>query len=298
VILVKEGFPPASSPPNKDLNHMLYFIDSADTIYWIHGGSTYMGLTVLLVDALNLIRRVDAAQRDDSGRYTGSSVIDSCVQSLKRALKECDPTHAVCVFEGKGPSFRTEIYENYKSGRPPMPHDLEESLPGIREAFLDAGVKSVEVESLEADDIIATLACKVESKKGRVIILSTDKVFLQLLSGYILVRDHFKKSFLDEAYVFEKFRIRPYQLADLLALAGDSTNTIPGIPGVGMKTASKLLSEYQTLENILAQAPAMGTKLGQTIGKSEQDALMFQGLLRLRRDIELGLNLQSFRYHP
>lgn len=257
-----------------------------------------MGLTVLLVDALNLIRRVDAAQRDGSGRSGGSSIVDSCVQSLRRALKECDPTHAVCVFEGKGKSFRTEIFENYKAGRPPMPHDLEENLPGIKEAFLNAGVKSIEVEALEADDIIATLACKVEARKGRVVILSTDKIFLQLLSRNILVRDHFKKTFLDEGYVFEKFRILPYQLADLLALAGDATNAIPGIPGVGMKTAAKLLTEYQTLENILAQAPAMGTKLGQTIGRCEGDALMFQGLLHLKRDIELGLNLQSFRYHP
>lgn len=257
-----------------------------------------MGLRVLLIDALNLIRRVDAARRDDSGRYLGTSVVDSCTQSLKRALKECEPTHAVCVFEGKGKSFRTEIYERYKTGRPPMPFDLEESLPGIKETFLDAGVRSIEVESLEADDVIATLACKVASRKGAVIILSTDKIFLQLLSGYILVRDHFKKSFLDEGYVFEKFGVRPYQLTDLLALAGDPTNTIPGVPGVGMKTASRLLSEYQTLENILAQAPAMGTKLGQAIGKCEQDALMFQGLLHLKRDIELGLNLQSFRYQP
>ncbi|HQJ09524.1 MAG TPA: 5'-3' exonuclease H3TH domain-containing protein, partial [Deltaproteobacteria bacterium] len=236
-------------------------------------------------------------RRDASGRYTGPSVVDSCTQSLRRALKECEPTHAVCVFEGKGKGFRTEIYENYKAGRPPMPRDLEESLPAIKKAFLEAGVKSIEIDSLEADDVIATLACKTESRKGRVIILSTDKIFLQLLSGHVSVRDHFKKCFLDEGYVLEKFHVRPYQLADLLALAGDPTNAIPGIPGVGMKTACKLLSEYQTLENILAQAPAMGTKLGQTIGRCEQDALMFQGLLRLKRDIELGLNLQDFRYH-
>ncbi len=257
-----------------------------------------MGLTVLLVDALNLIRRVDAAHRDILDRTAGGYPIEPHVQSLKRALKECDPTHAISVFEGHGACFRSKVYKEYKAGRPPMPHDLELSLPRIKDAFLEVGVKSVEMDSMEADDLIATLACKVESRKGRVIILSTDKIFLQLLSGYIRVRDHFNKRYLDESYVLEKFHIHPYQLADLLALAGDPTNNIPGIPGIGMKTAARLIAECQSLENVLSQAPAMGTKLGQAIGKHEQEALMFQGLLRLKKDIELGVNLQSFRCRP
>lgn len=257
-----------------------------------------MGLTVLLVDALNLIRRVDAAQRDILGLKKEVYPIESHVQSLKRALKECDPTHAICVFEGHGPCFRSGIYKEYKAGRSPMPHDLELSLPRIKDAFLELGVRSIEMDSMEADDVIATLACKVESRKGGVIILSTDKIFLQLLSGCVRVRDHFNKRYLDESYVLEKFHIQPYQLVDLLALAGDPTNNIPGVPGVGMKTASRLIAECRSLENVLSQAPAMGTKLGQAIGKHEQEALMFQGLLRLRKDIDLGLNLQLFRYHP
>lgn len=257
-----------------------------------------MALTVLLIDALNLIRRVDAAHRDILDQKKGGSSIDACTQSLKRALKECNPTHAVCVFEGEGKSFRSEMYKEYKAGRMPMPQDLEESLAGIKKAFLEIGVKSIEKESAEADDVIATLASKVESRKGRVIILSTDKAFLQLLSGCISVRDHFNKRYLDDSYVLEKFHVRPYQLADLLAMAGDPTNNIPGIPGVGLKTAARLLAECQTLENVLAQAPAMGTKLGQSIGKNEQEVLLFRSLLCLRRDIELGLNLQSFRYNP
>jgi protein Xni len=257
-----------------------------------------MAIQVLLIDALNLIRRVDAAQRDGLGTKTGGSAVDSCVQSLRRALKESAPTHALSVFEGHGPSFRTGLYAPYKTGRPPMPKDLEESMPAIKEGFLGLGVKSVELGSWEADDIIATLACKVESRGGSVVILSTDKTFLQLLSGLVRVRDHFGKRDLDEGYVREKFGVRPYQLADLLALAGDSTNTIPGVPGVGMKTAAKLLAEFQGLENILAHAPAFGNRLGQAIVKHEDEALLFRELLRLKRDIDLGLNLQSFRFDP
>jgi protein Xni len=257
-----------------------------------------MAVCVLLIDALNLIRRVDAAQREALGGKMGGSAVDSCIQSLRRALKENSPTHAVSVFEGHGKSFRTDLYPQYKTGRPPMPRDLEESLPAIRQGFLQAGVSSVEIGSWEADDIVATLACKVESRGGRVVILSTDKIFLQLLSGLVRVRDHFGKRDLDEGYVVDKFGIRPYQVADLLALAGDPTNTIPGVPGVGMKTAARLLNEFQSLENVLAHAPAFGNRLGQSIVKHEEEALLFKGLLHLKRDIDLGLNLQSFRYQP
>jgi protein Xni len=257
-----------------------------------------MAITVLLVDALNLIRRVDAAQREGVEHRMSPTVVDSCVLSLKRALHETSPTHAMCVFEGQGPSFRAERYPDYKAGRPPMPADLEASLASIREGFLEAGVKSIEVDSLEADDVIATLASKTESRGGNVVILSTDKIFLQLLSGRVRVRDHFGKRELDEAYVLQKFGVRPYQMVDLLALAGDPTNTIPGVPGVGAKTAARLLGEFQSMENILAHAPAFGNRLGQAIVKNEDKALLFQDLLRLKRDIDLGLNLQSFRCRP
>ena len=254
-----------------------------------------MAITALIIDGLNLIRRIDAALRDGPAAAGGTSVVDSCTQSLKRALKECRPTHAVCVFEGTGDSFRKELFEGYKKGRAPMPQDLETSLPAIKESFREAGVGSFEREGTEADDVIATLACKLQANKAGVIILSTDKVFLQLLSGLISVRDHFHKRFLDEAYVREKFEVNPYQLGDLLALAGDPTNSIPGIPGIGMKTAARLLREFQTLENILSHAPAMGTKLGQSLTKNESSAVLYQQLLRLKTDLDLGINLQEFR---
>lgn len=254
-----------------------------------------MSAHVLIVDALNLIRRVDAARRDHAkGSGTGSSV-DACVQSLVRALNECAPSHAVCVFEGKGISFRAAMYPGYKAGRTPMPADLEESLPAIREAFLGTGVQSIEVNAVEADDIIATLATKIEAGKLRSTILSTDKIFLQLLSDRIRVRDHFAKKDLDQAYVFEKFQVHSNQLADLLALAGDPTNSIPGIPSVGRKTAARLLQEYGTLENILSNAPQIRGRLGRIIAEHKDRVLVFRTLMLLKKDIDLGLNLMDFR---
>ncbi|HPD21049.1 MAG: 5'-3' exonuclease H3TH domain-containing protein [Desulfomonilia bacterium] len=252
-----------------------------------------MSIHVLIIDALNLIRRVDAARRDHAGG-SGSSV-DACVQSLTRALNERAPSHAVCVFEGKGPSFRAALYPGYKAGRAPMPVDLEESLPMIRAAFLGMGVRSIEVDCVEADDIIATLAVKIEAGKLRTTILSTDKIFLQLLSDRIRVRDHFGKRELDQAYVFEKFQVHSTQLADLFALAGDPTNSIPGIPSVGRKTAARLLQEYGTLDNIISSASLIGGRLGRIIEERKDDAFLFRRLMLLKKDIDLGLNLMDFR---
>ncbi|HPW68237.1 MAG TPA: 5'-3' exonuclease H3TH domain-containing protein [Deltaproteobacteria bacterium] len=255
-----------------------------------------MNAHVLIIDALNLIRRVDAARRiHAAGGGTGSSV-DACVQSLARALSECAPSHAVCVFEGKGSSFRAALYPEYKAGRAPMPADLEESLPAIRKAFLGIGVTSIEVNAVEADDIIATLATKIEAGKLHARILSTDKIFLQLLSDRIRVRDHFAKKDLNQAYVFEKFQVHSTQLADLLALAGDPTNSIPGVPSVGKKTAARLLQEYGTLENILSNTPRIGGRLGRIIAAHKDDALVFRRLMLLKKNIDLGLNLMDFRY--
>lgn len=254
------------------------------------------GLNVLLIDALNLIRRVHAAQ---GGKKDGENIdgaIDSCVHSLKRALNECRPTHVVCVFEGQGPSFRHEIYSGYKAGRQPMPEDLQKNLMRYKQAFSAAGVKSVEMEAIEADDIIASLAQRIALHKGDAVILSTDKIFLQLLSSHIRVRDHFNKAFHDRAYVMNKFGVRPEQFVDLLALAGDSTNTIPGVPGVGLKTAARLLEEHGTVEGVLEKAGTIQGKTGEALASHKQDALLARQLIRLRDDIELGENLLSFRY--
>lgn len=251
---------------------------------------------LLLVDALNLIRRVHAARREHTTDTAADQSVEACVQSLKRALTECAPSHAVCVFEGAGPSFRSALYPGYKAGRPPMPDDLQQCLPTIKEAFLRTGVRSIEVPGMEADDIIATLAVKTAARKGTATILSTDKTFLQLLSGSIRVRDHFTRSYLDQAYVLDKFQVSSTQLPDLLALAGDPTNSIPGIPSVGRKTAARLLREYPSLESVLANASLVAGAPGRSLLEHRSEALLFKSLLVLKKDVELGVNLRSFRY--
>jgi len=254
-----------------------------------------MEILLLLVDALNLIRRVYAAQPGPDGPARVEGAREACVRSLRRALRETGPTHAACVFEGEGASWRHERHPGYKAGRAPMPGPLREGLPGFREAFGAQGVRSVSFPGLEADDVAATLACKVAERGGRVTILSTDKVFLQLISPRIGVRDHFQQAVRDEAFVRARFGVGPGQLVDFLALTGDGTNNIPGVPGVGPKRAAELLGEFATLEEVLASAPRRGDRLGEALQRHRDAALLARDLVRLRTDLRLGLNLQTFR---
>ena len=254
-----------------------------------------MRIRFLLVDALNLIRRVYAAQPGDDGPDKVKGSQTACSQSLQRALRETRPTHAVCVFEGEGASWRHLQHAGYKAGRSPMPTALKTGLPGFEEAFSHQGICSLKFSSLEADDVIATLAAKVATRQGRVKILSTDKMFLQLLSPRISVRDHFRQLELDATYLHQKFGVKPEQFLDFLSLTGDSANNIQGVPGVGSKTAKVLLDAYGSLEEVLSAAHRIKGKLGKRLKQHADDARFAQTLVRLKVDLQLGVNLQSFR---
>jgi len=255
-----------------------------------------MRIKLLLIDALNLIRRVYAAQPGDDGPDRVDDALKTSVHSLQRALRECQPTHAICVFDGHKPSWRHSLYSEYKAGRSPMPEDLNAQMDRFKNAFSEVGVRSICFPTLEADDIIATLAGKVASRNGNVVILSTDRLFLQLVSDLVVVRDHFQRVDMDRTYVEEKLHVRPEQLVDLFALAGYSTNNITGVPTVGPKTAARLLNELDNLDTILSVAYTIKGKLGEMLCKHAGEARLSQSLVRLKNDAELGMNLKSFRY--
>ena len=255
-----------------------------------------MKIKFLLVDALNLIRRIYAGYPGEEGPEHTKGTLDSTVQSLQRALRETRPTHAACIFDNHERSWRHNLLSTYKEGRPPMPDELKNSLNDFKASFLEIGITSLTFPNIEADDIIATLAHKTAQKNGLTIILSTDKSFLQLLSENIFVRDHFNKKYFDRKYVEDKFSVEPEQLIDLFAIAGDSTNHIPGISKVGLKTAAKLLNKYKTLEKIVMESDKIEGKLGEKIFSNKNKVVLFKRLVRLQTDISMGLNLKTLRY--
>ena len=260
------------------------------------------GLRLLLVDGLNLIRRVYAAQPGPDGPEKADGGRVSCAQSLARALREVEPTHALVALEGDEPTWRHRLFPDYKAGHAPMPEALRTALPGYREAIATLGVTSFDLAGNEADDVVATLAVKLAEAGGVAVILSTDKIFLQLLSDSIAVRDHFARRDFDRAFVVERFGVEPEHLLDLLALAGDSTGGISGVPGVGPKTAAKLIAALGPLDAVLATAARGATvapltaRLAAKLVAHAEDARLARTLLGLRTDLELGLNLMDLRY--
>ena len=255
-----------------------------------------MPARLLLIDALNLIRRVHAAVKapDDNSQVDGA--ISATVSSLSRALRHASPTHALMVFDGNPPTWRHELFPDYKSQRKPMPEALQKRLGDFNSAFIKLGVKSFRRSGLEADDVIAAIASKAVQAEIEVIILSTDRIFQQLLtSRFIKLRDHYQKVDLDQQSVKSQTGLAPEQLVDYWAMAG--FGDVPGVNGVGGKGAAKLLSDYHNLDTILMQSETAKGPAAKVVSQREQ-AELSRRLARLACDLELGLSLKDLRYQP
>lgn len=248
---------------------------------------------VLLIDGFNLVRRIFEARPHDDDTVD-PELFSSAAQSLTRALREHKPSHVCCVFDSHEPTWRHELYPQYKANRKPTPPALLKIIPDIESAFNAIGVSSICIPHYEADDIIATLAKGLSNKKINVTILSTDKNFLQLLDDHVKVYDHFNEKEYTKEWVLEKYGIRHEQLVDYWALTGDSTNNVKGVPKIGPKTAQKLIASYDKLESLLESPPDDST--GNRIKEHRQDAEDARDLAQLKTDVELGINMQEFRY--
>lgn len=259
---------------------------------------------IVLIDALNLIRRIYAVQErpflmnNELSASTQQQVLyntqKACVTALSNIISLLEPTHALAVFDSESPCWRYDIFPDYKKGRKKMPQHLLEMLPDIQDAFLNLGVDSLEPESDEADDVIATLAIKVALRNQRTTIVSTDKCFLSLLNNNVSVFDYFHRRHLDEQYVEDKFHVKTTQLIDLWSLMGDTTNKIPGVAGIGQVTASALINEYGSVHAIIA-ADSLKSSVKKKIDEGKSSIKLAHQLLTLKRDIPLGFNLKDIR---
>lgn len=174
---------------------------------------------------------------------------------LLRDMKGADgPTHLVAIFDHSEKTFRNDLYDQYKAHRPPAPEDLAPQFPLVREATAAFGVHCVELPGYEADDLIATYACKARDMGGEAVIVSSDKDLMQLIGRGVVMWDPMKDKRLAEPEVVEKFGVGPDKMVDLQALIGDSVDNVPGAPGIGPKTAAQLLDQFGDLDTLLEQA--------------------------------------------
>ncbi|SFC15023.1 flap endonuclease Xni [Pseudoalteromonas denitrificans] len=255
-----------------------------------------MSTKVLLIDALNLIRRiyaVDCNQSNLSHEQILKSASQRVLNATKKLLRLTQATHAIAVFDGDK-SWRYTYYPLYKQNRSEMPPELKQGLDLFKQNFNDAGILSFSPEQDEADDIIATLANKISQKNISCTIVSTDKGFLPLLNKNVEIYDYFSQKYINEDDVHNKFNLPIHKLIEFWSLAGDTTNDIPGVKGVGKKTAEKILNEFHNVESAL-EDQNLPEKIKTKITHSLSDFITAKVLVTLRNDIHLGFSLKQLR---
>tara|TARA_Y100000310_G_scaffold8953_1_gene9437 strand:- start:567 stop:3326 length:2760 start_codon:yes stop_codon:yes gene_type:complete len=205
------------------------------------------------------------------------------------------PTHFAVIFDSARKNFRNEIYEDYKANRTEAPEDLAPQFEYIRKSVEAFSVVSAEMLNYEADDLIATYTEQIQKKGARVTIISADKDLMQLVKPGVRLYDPMKSKVLGNKEVKEKFGVEPNRVIDVQALAGDSSDNIPGVPGIGIKTAAELINKYKSLEKLLEKANEIPqNKRRETILQNKDKALLSRKLVELKIDVPVKQKLETF----
>ncbi|MDQ6999536.1 MAG: DNA polymerase I, partial [Mariprofundus sp.] len=251
---------------------------------------------LVLIDGPNYVFRAFHAVKHNLTNSKGepTNAIFGYVQMLRSILKDLSPTHVAVAFDPKGGTFRNDMYADYKAHRPPMPEELAAQWPTVFDLTDAFNLNRICIENYEADDVIATLARRAEAKGWDVTIVSTDKDLMQLISDKVWMLDTMRKKDYGAEEVKEKWGVGPDRIQDLLALAGDSSDNIPGVPGIGPKTAVLLLDTYGDLETVLSRASEIKqTKRRENLIEFADDARLSYRLVALDDQVDVGLELDD-----
>ena len=205
------------------------------------------------------------------------------------------PTHFVVIFDSARKNFRNEIYKDYKANRTETPEDLAPQFEYIRKSVEAFNVTSTEMLNYEADDLIATYTDQIIKKGAKVTIVSGDKDFMQLVKPGVRLYDPMKSRVLGNKEVKEKFGVEPSKVVDVQALAGDSSDNVPGVPGIGIKTAAELINKYKSLETLLEKAHEIPqNKRRETILENKNKAILSRKLVELKNDVPVKQKIETF----
>ena len=260
---------------------------------------------VVLVDGSGYIFRayhaLPALARKSDGLPVGavSGFCNMLNKLVDDAMADDDIGHLAVVFDTARRSFRNEIYPEYKAHRPPPPEDLIPQFPLVRDATRAFNVACVEMEGFEADDLIATYADLAVAAGHEVVIVSSDKDLMQMVGERVSMRDPMKQTVIREEQVVEKFGVGPDKVIDVQALAGDSSDNVPGVPGIGVKTAAELIGAYGDLETLLGRAGEIKQpKRRQNLLENAGLARVSRELVTLKRDVPVEDGIEALEIHP
>ena len=215
---------------------------------------------------------------------------------LLRVIREKSPEYLAVAFDSKGPNFRHEMYSDYKANRPPMPDDLAVQIPYIKKIVKAHNILTMEQKGVEADDLIASAARQLAAAGHKVIVVSGDKDLLQLVGDDISVWEPMKDVVMDRDGVRKKYNVGPERLLDFFALMGDKSDNVPGVPGIGPKSAEKLINEFGSLENLYENLEGLKkSKMKDNLSIFKDDAFLSRKLIDLKEDLDIQLDEDDYR---
>ena len=250
---------------------------------------------IFLIDGSSYLYRAFHAMpplSTSTGLPTGA--VKGVTNMLRNLRKENPDAYYLSIFDAKGKNFRHDLYKDYKANRPPMPEELREQLSPLKEICNAMGMPVIEIPKVEADDVIATLA-KMGARQGMPIVISSlDKDLMQLVEDPLIkMMNTMNNQVYDVAGVVGKFGVHPNQIIDYLALVGDTSDNVPGVPKVGPKTAVKWLSEFKTIKGIIENADSLTGVVGQNFRDSISDLDRNVELVTLKKDVDLKISLEN-----
>jgi DNA polymerase I len=282
-VIVSEPTPAGAIHPASAAPHHVFLIDGSGFIFRAYFARARSSEPVF--------------QRKSDGMVT--EVVTLFSNMLDKYRRETDADHMAVIFDASGSSFRNRIYDAYKANRREMPDDLRPQLAHVRRAAAAFDICQIELQDFEADDLIATYARHAVEAGAKVTILSSDKDLMQLVGDDVKMRDPMSDRPIAEAEVREKFGVRPDKVIEVQALCGDSTDNVPGVPGIGVKTAAELINAYGDLETLLAHAHEIKQpKRREALIENEAKARLSKELVKLDRDVPLPCPLSALQVKP
>ncbi len=254
---------------------------------------------LVLVDGSSYIYRAFHALpplSNSAGEATGA--IHGVLNMLQKLIDDYGPERVAVVFDAPGKTFRDDLYAEYKATRPPMPEDLRSQIEPVIDAIEGMGITVIRLPGVEADDVIGTLATRAREADLPTIISTTDKDMTQLVDERITVVNTMSGATLDPAGVAEKFGVPPERIVDYLTLVGDSSDNIPGVPGVGPKTAVKWLEEHGDLGSLIEHADDIGGKVGERLRAALADLPLYKQLVTIKCDVDLPIGVDDLARRP
>ena len=258
-----------------------------------------MSRKLVLVDGSSYLYRAFHAMPNlgnSKGEPTGA--VYGIVNMLRRLLREQDTPHFVVVFDAPGKTFRDRLYSDYKANRPPMPDELRSQIEKVHAVIKALGLPLLSIPDVEADDVIGTLARAASGHDMEAFIVSGDKDLAQLVGPGVVMCDSMKDVIYDEQGVLEKFGVPPERIIDFLALVGDTSDNIPGVPKVGPKTAVRWLTDYGSLDALVEKADSVSGKVGENLRASLDQLALSRELATIKCDVPLDCEPEALIVSP